>query len=57
MADVVEYLIEHKIHASPKLIEHIADTIIKYFKSEVKVCLNNNIYILTINFMFTICTY
>lgn len=38
---VIEYLIEHKMHASPKLIEHIADTLEKNnFKSEFKVCLN-----------------
>ncbi|KAE9521514.1 hypothetical protein AGLY_018113 [Aphis glycines] len=33
---VIEYLLRNKIHASPKLFEHIAINIDSYFKTEVK---------------------
>lgn len=36
---VIEYLLQNKIHASPKLLEHIATNIVSYFKTEVKVCI------------------
>lgn len=34
---VIEYLLQNKIHASPKLLEKIAINIVRYFKTEVKV--------------------
>lgn len=35
---VIEYLLQKKIHASPKLLEKIAVNIVSYFTTEVKVC-------------------
>ncbi|KAF0720049.1 Uncharacterized protein FWK35_00036530 [Aphis craccivora] len=34
---VVEHLIENKIHASPKCMENIADSIVKLFNVDVKI--------------------
>jgi len=34
---IIEYLLQNKVHASPKLLEHIATNIVSYFKTEVKV--------------------
>lgn len=48
LADVIiEYLIEYEIHASPKLMDHISGSIVKFFKSEVKVCVLVSIKIQT----------
>lgn len=35
---IIEYLIQHNIHANPKLLENIANEIVQFFKSEIKVC-------------------
>lgn len=42
---VVEHLIENKIHASPKCMENIADSIVQFFNVEVKVCVKIYIYL------------
>lgn len=36
---VIEYLLQNKIHASPKLLEKIAVNNVVYFTIEVKVCI------------------
>lgn len=35
---IIEYIVQHKIYASPQVINYISDNIINLFKSEVKVC-------------------
>lgn len=35
---IIEYLVQHKVNASPKNVDYISDGIIYLFKSEVKVC-------------------
>lgn len=42
---VVEHLIENKIHASPKCMENIADSIVQLFNVEVKVCVLKHLFI------------
>lgn len=38
---IIEYMIQHKIYASPKIFDYISNSIVNIFKSEVKVCKNN----------------
>lgn len=38
--NIVEYLIENNIHASPKCMENITDNLPKLFKFEAKVLVN-----------------
>jgi len=38
---IIEYMVQNKVHASPKIIAYISDGIINIFQSEVKVfCYN-----------------
>ena len=34
---IIEYMVQNKVYASPKIIEYISDGIVNIFKSEVKV--------------------
>jgi len=34
---VIEYLIHNKIHASPRFLEEVSNSIVTLFKSEIKV--------------------
>lgn len=38
---IIEYMVQNKVCASPKIIEHISDGIVNLFQSEVKVCYYN----------------
>jgi len=38
---IIEYMVQNKVYASPKIIEHISDSIVNLFQSEVKVCCYN----------------
>jgi len=35
---IIEYMVQHKVNASPKIIDYISNGIINIFQSEVKVC-------------------
>jgi len=43
---IIEYMVQHKVYASPKIIENISDSIINIFQSEIKVyCYNLRFFI------------
>jgi len=38
---IIEYMVQNKVFASSKIIEHISNGIVNIFQSEVKVCCYN----------------
>lgn len=43
---IIEYMVQNKVYASPKIIEYISDGIVNIFQSEVKVLLQFKIFYL-----------